>query len=77
MELPTSRKDKFHLDNTIEKKGLQIWNKFPNKTKNKFPPLPVLAEAGNGINLVFEVEYETLPVLRTARWNWSGIICIR
>ena len=47
------------------------------RSENKFPPLPVLAEAGNGINLLFEVEYKTLPVLGTVKWKWSGIICIR
>ena len=36
---------------TIDKKRLQIGNKFP--------PLRVLAEAGNGIDLLFEVEYKT------------------
>ena len=52
-------------------------DKIKTIDRKKFPPLPLLAKAGNGINLLFEVEYKTLPVLRTARWKWSEIICIR
>ena len=52
-------------------------NPWIKKIGHKFPPLPVLAEAGNRINLLFEVEYKTLPVLRTVRWKWSEFICIR